>query len=68
MAWLKRLWTLWRLRRQIRKFDREVETSVWGDPYDNWYPDYPFTERRVEKRGKGVVEPAPDKHARDEEE
>jgi hypothetical protein len=45
-----------------------MDSGVWGDPYDGWYPDYPFTERRVEKRGKGVVEPAPDKHARDEEE
>lgn len=53
------LWSMWRI---WRKLDDREPAQVWDDWYDNWYPDYPFSNY-----GSGETKSTgPDKHEEEE--
>jgi hypothetical protein len=40
------------------------QTGSWGDSFDNWYPDYPFTDSKA--KGEKTIRQEPDKHEEEE--
>jgi len=60
-TWLER-------RREVRWWEKKWQDQpqsryTGSDPYDNWYPDYPYLEKKIER---DLPAQRPDKHEEEE--